>query len=37
MGLNIGIAGSLLCDKGGPDDCEQDLPNSIRPFCENPR
>ena len=23
MGLSIGIAGSLLCDKVGPDDCTQ--------------
>ena len=32
MGLTIGIAGSLLCDKGGPDDCRQGFANSIRSF-----
>ena len=26
MGLTIGIAGSLLRDKGGPDDCKQGSP-----------
>ena len=29
MGLTVGIAGSLLCDKVGPDDCMQDCANSI--------
>ena len=35
-GLTVGIAGSLLCDRGADDWMDAGFANSIRPFCKTP-